>query len=259
MPVDRSLFTREFPVGKPNLGLLCPTCRAGHFRLEDRPIAKQTRQSRDAMEYVFPEEGWEAHFATVLVCDNSDCQDTSIFAGKQSVRIDRTCQCPDCEFREGHYYEVLLPSVFSPAPLLIAIPKGTSDDVAMLVHKACSEAWGDPAAALNSLRMALELLCAEFGVEAKKPGGAFRPLADRLQDLGTLLDQPTKLRAAALRWLGNSGSHVGEVTQEHALDGLDIFELVLDSLQDASRSQTDRKVAAIVAAKAAPTAAELKS
>jgi hypothetical protein len=245
VPVDRSLFTEEIRAWPGKLPFLCPVCRKGHYAFTGLVSHAQTAASREAGEYLSDPQDYDvARFASVAVCNNSSCRESAIVAGLKVVRVERDCGCPDCEERGWHYYEALLPEYISPAPMLIRLPSETPETIVELVHKACSEVWSSAENAMNSMRMALEVLTKDKGVSEFRPDGSFRPLDARLRDLLSKA-APTLDAALAVKWLGNSGSHVGEVTRDDALDCFDILEWLLPEIYDGERQSREKLVSAI--------------
>lgn len=207
-----------------------------------------------------PEDFKEWRFATVLRCNNPSCAESALFSGLKKLRTGGgpdSCECHSCQHERGyHYYEQLYPTLVDPAPRIIEVPESAPEEVAALTARATREVWSDPGAALNTLRMALELVTADYGISSVKAGGGFKSLDARLNELSPVLASDDIKHLMALKWLGNSGSHADEaVSQEDALIGFDLLELVLAQLYDSSTAAARRKANAdadsIIAARGA--------
>lgn len=63
---------------------------------------------------------------------------------------------------------------------------------------------------------------------------------------------PARSVLTAVKWLGNAGSHTGEVERAHVFDALDLMEKALRLLYVADDRRLDRLVTTINARKGVP-------
>lgn len=263
MTAKRHYFNRAYYPHESHFGLVCPTCELGQLVLEQPILAGETAMSLalacDPAMFE-PEAYKEWRFATVLRCNHPGCAETAVFTGLKKLHTGGgpdTCACPSCQHERGyHYYEQLYPKTVDPSPRIIEVPDSVPAEIGVLIARATREVWGDPGASANTLRMALELIAADYGIKNAFPDGRFKPLDARLRELIPLLSSDDTAYLIALKWLGNSGSHADAVvSQEDILVGFDLLELVLAQLYDSSSAAARRKAKAdaeaIIAAKGA--------
>lgn len=263
MTAKRHYFNRAYYPHEQHFGLVCPTCELGQLTLEQPIVSGETAMSvalANDPAMLEPEDYKEWRFAALLRCNNPGCAETSLFTGLKKLHTGGgpdICECPSCPHERGyHYYEQLYPKAVDPSPRIIEVPDSTPEEVVVLIARATREVWGDPGAALNTLRMVLELVTADYGISNVKAGGGFKPLEARLIELRPILSSDDSTHLMALKWLGNSGSHADEVvSQEDALIGFDLLELALAKFYDAGTAAAWRKTKAdaeaIIAARGA--------
>ena len=263
MTAKRHYFSRAYYPHEQHFGLVCPTCELGQLVREQPIVAGETAMSvalASDPAMLEPEDYKEWRFATLLRCNNPVCAETALFTGLKKLHTGGGpdgCECPSCQHERGyHYYEQLYPKAVDPSPRIIEIPDSAPEDAVVLIARATREVWGDPGAALNTLRMVLELITADYGIKSVFPDGRFKPLDARIKELSPIISEDDIAYLIALKWLGNSGSHADAVvSQEDALRGFDMLELVLAQLYDASTAAARRKTKAdaeaIIAAKGA--------
>jgi len=125
---------------------------------------------------------------------------------------------------------------------MFRIPKNCPERISSEVRAAFSLYWHDLSSCLNHLRIAVELLLTDMGINRyakKKDGRRSRLSLHKRIDLARskqpkLIDLCDDL--LAVKWLGNEGSHPGDVTRGAVFDALDILEHVLRERFDKPRS-----------------------
>ena len=229
MPVDRALHLRPL-TEKAAPAWRCPTCQSGHLRLMPKSILSiQTAETKQAAnEQWFDADHVRLRFAAVLVCDNGSCGEPASLSGTGSVSEE-----PDDDIQNSVYVEYFVPDHFRPSPALIDIPAQCPSEVAEELKLAFIASWGDFAASGNHIRTAAEHLLTALRVRktvtAKTGKKSWMTLHARIEKVEA--SHPTVSQSLfAIKWLGNAGSHSGELTRENVYDALDIFETVLHEL-----------------------------
>jgi hypothetical protein len=126
------------------------------------------------------------------------------------------------------------PLFFNPPLEIIPIPAKCPYWIRKEVEAAFTAYWGDLSGCVNHQRAAIELLLDEMKVRrftVNKKGKRCRVmLHHRIGGLPerTEVQKQLKHTLLALKFLGNEGSHAGEVGKQDALDGFDLLEYVLD-------------------------------
>lgn len=116
---------------------------------------------------------------------------------------------------------------------MIDIPAQCPSAVADELKRAFIASWGDFAAAGNHIRTAAEHLLTALRVKktatgrtGKKSWMALHARIEKAEARHPKVSQSL----FAIKWLGNAGSHSGELTREDVYDAPDIFETVLHEL-----------------------------
>jgi integrase len=118
---------------------------------------------------------------------------------------------------------------------VFALPVGTPKAVAEQLEASFRLAWLDPGAAANRMRVALERLLDHFRI--KKTGGRTNKgkvigLTLHARILLYAVKQPVLgAQLLALKWLGNTASHEGQVSMSELLDADEILEHTLAGAQ----------------------------
>ena len=184
-----------------------------------------------------PDEDIHHNAHAVLKCDRSSCSGIVHAVGRGYV--DREIHQDGQDYDWVQFIEV---EYFAPPLRLISFPALCPEDVCAEIQQTFSIFWADPSSAGNKLRVAIEKLLTRQRVAqhtTSKKGKRVR------LNLNARIDawKKEKLRTElhAIRWIGNSGSHDGELTRSDVLDGLEILERVLSELFDGNA----KRIAAI--------------
>lgn len=192
-------------------------------------------------------DAWEPEwieyaFVALLRCDNTDCKESVCASGIGGVE-----QIIDFENREEGYFDHFRPKWMTPSPRMISIPADAVDLLGDSLDRCFSNAWGDYSGAGNHLRKAVEIFV-EYLESQNNMQKASKSLHDRIVALSsTNSDISEKL--LAIKWVGNSGSHASDLTQNDIFDALDILEWVLSEVFENSKKKIDLLTAQINAKK----------
>jgi hypothetical protein len=207
----------------------CPVCLRGHTQLVPKSLRyEETQPSKaehgheawdpDWIEYVFTAWGQ---------CSHQPCKQLFAISGVGGVDQYYTDE------GENETYAHFKPSVCHPMPELIALPQKCPEVVASELRVAFALFWRHPEACAGRIRVALELLLDQLQLprRRKSKAGKFTELTlhSRLEALSER-SLTIGLQLMALKWLGNSGSHDGAVSQDDLLDAFEILEHSLAEL-----------------------------
>jgi hypothetical protein len=118
-------------------------------------------------------------------------------------------------------------------PAIMKVPEKCPDDVKQELQASFELFWGHPGACAGRLRVALECLLNHLGVAKKKKSanGKFTELTLHARiDAFAKREPVLGAHLMALKWLGNSGSHEGDIPRKDVLDAFDILEHSLGEL-----------------------------
>ncbi|MDR6522199.1 hypothetical protein J2789_004889 [Variovorax paradoxus] len=135
------------------------------------------------------------------------------------------------------------PRYFAPPLVLMDIPEDCPEGVASHLQTSFSMYFCNPGASANAARIALEVLMDEWGVP-KDDNGKTLTLHQRLQRLPPAYSGLEEL-LLAVKWLGNDGSHGGNLTKDDVNTLYDILEVALHEAYDKKKDTVLAKARAI--------------
>lgn len=219
----------------------CPACAKGVLALVPKSLVhKETVASKRA----HGDDEWDPELITYaftawLKCNHAPCgQEVAVsgIGGAEAVY--------DPEDGDMSWSSYFIPKFCWPMPDIFELPAKCPDEVKTQLRAGFALFWSDQAAAASRVRVALERLMDHLGVQRRRKdkNGKFveMPLHQRIEvfqkgeaNIGSQL--------MALKWLGNTGSHEGQVSRDDVLDAFEILEHALVELID----QRTAKVAAL--------------
>lgn len=202
---------------------LCPTCGRGNLSMIENGLnaIRPVYAAPESGGYS-PDEDW-GRFTLMLKCGVRTCGEIVLAVG--------TYQAEVVHKQSGTFAERRLrPTYMSPGPSLCEMPDNTPETVREVLEQSFSLFWADLGATANKLRVAAERILNDQGVKQYNRTGKRVPLpfAKRIE-LYSQTNAGQKEVLDALRWVGNHGSHSGEVARD---DVLTAFELIQSALQD---------------------------
>ena len=149
----------------------CSHCgRSSLGILPDSLKVAETRESREAPGHPDWDPSWKTEqFVCLLRCQN--CSEGYSVAGISGYQ---EAGGPSLEF-----LHVLEPRYIEPSPQIFVIPGGYPKEAKKELQAAFSLYWPDPGAALNRLRISIELYLDTEGIQrkARKKDGTYRQLS----------------------------------------------------------------------------------
>lgn len=201
----------------------CPTCKKGTVSLIPKTlVAKETIKSVQAHN----EDGWdpewiETTFIARGICGHPSCKEEFSIAGIGGIEPEYG---PEGDYEWGDYYS---PQYCRPMPDIFEFPPKCPDDVQAELRAAFALFWSHRAACAGRIRVALECLMNHLGVPKKKKdsqGKYYDLTLHKRIDAFAQNEPKIGPQLMALKWLGNSGSHDSEVSQDDLLDAFEIME-----------------------------------
>lgn len=222
--MDLKLWLKESCSKNTTPGWSCPTCEKGFLNIhKDQFHFKETQLSKSWHSH----DDWEPEYTQyrfhgTLVCNN--CDDFVAFLG-----IGRVTQ----DYYDGgmNYKEVFFPKTFYPALKIFKIHETCPEDIRNEIEDSFGLFWNDLKSCANKIRISLELLMNFQKVKKTKTVGGKRKslsLHERIEEFRSsnpiIADY-----LLAIKWIGNVGSHVGELEK---IDILETYELLEHSLNE---------------------------
>lgn len=235
----------------------CPTCRRGALVTVPESLSEtQTPGSKVAWELHGEPEMIVCEFSLVMRCSHRSCAQEVRVLGRTSQKEDENYQ--GGSWADRRWDERLHPVMIYPAPPIIDLPADCPQEVREQIERAFLVVWHDPSAAGNRLRVAVEALMDQLPIKRvpKQPSGPLpkgkrkrkslhaRLLEYRGEDR-TTLSWTIGERLLAVKWLGNAGSHLQELTIDEVLVAFELLEAVLPQLCGARDKRLTRIAAEI--------------
>ena len=209
----------------------CPACRKGALNLVPKSlIQKETVESSRAHGRPAWDPGWITYtFTAWLQCGHASCNQEFAVTGTGGIN-------PEYDADEGMTWEpYFTPKFCWPTLDIFDVPEKCPDELKTQLRAGFALFWSDPAATASRVRVALEHLMDHVGVRKRRRDKTGKFLVLSLHSRIELFQkgEPTiGSQLMALKWLGNTGSHDGNVTPEELLDAFEILEHALAELID---------------------------
>ena len=230
----KGVITKQYAPAWP-----CPACTSHPLKLKRDALhfAETTESRRKQHDEGFEPIDRELTFSAMFECSN--CKQSVSCCGDGGFRFlnnvdEDSLVYPDLE-------EVFTPQYFWPSLVLFSVPRCPK----LVKHQltlSFRTFFCDLNAAANHVRSCIdELLC------DRNISRTTRTLHNRIEEFGKADSANAEFAKAlmALKWIGNVGSHPGDLTKNDLFDAYDIIELLLEDIYTGHRRRTQNKVAEI--------------
>jgi hypothetical protein len=206
----------------------CPHCDKGILLLEKGSL---TFHSTVASLRAQPDEGWDPDvavyaFSCWLKCAAPKC-------GGFVAVVGRGHEDAGWDDELGTVWEKRFRPRFAwPMPPVFPLPQPCPDTVTSALQASFAALWSDQSAAASRLRVAIEYLLDEIGVQCRRrstQGYERLSLHVRIELLAKAEPQ-VAANLMAIKWLGNTGTHEMAVTLQELLSAYEIMEHAMESL-----------------------------
>lgn len=234
--MNRDIWLNDnFSDKNPAKAWTCPHCGTGTLSKKLSEINeipnKETRLARRSQSY--NAKGLATFtFSTELKCSNASCSEKTILSGRGEYRNWGDEFTVLAQFRHDRMRK-FFPEYFQPHLKLIDIPDQTPQNVQAQLQASFPLYWIDKGACSNKLRVSLELLIDHEGIDRIRLGQNGKEHNLRLHDRIELFEEKYEglgKLMEAVKWLGNEGSHQGDLKTNDILNAFEILETVLEDL-----------------------------
>lgn len=217
----------------------CPKCEAHLVAREKEPKLDQSSES----DFHYNNEGdpsmYQGVFTLRLVCSSSDCEESVNCVGSFS-----TSQV-EGKFGEPTHRTYLAVQFFTPTVHLFHLSSAIPEKVKGPLVDSFSTFWANPSAAGNSVRISIEAL-----MDWRRVRKRYRDKKGKLRkyDLHARIEMFRVTtphlgdKLLAVKWLGNSGSHLTGLKREDVIKAYEMYSYVLEELFE-RRTETLTKLA----------------
>ncbi|MDL5511721.1 DUF4145 domain-containing protein [Arenibacter sp. M-2] len=230
--MDIKIWTKRHFSKDSNFEWPCPNCKSQSLELLiDRFFQDQSAESKRMRE---DDEFWQIEwidliFSGALRC--SVCSEYITFTGRGNPEPNGYY---DYELDQHHleYDEVFVPSFFEPALRIFDIPDQCPELVKNEIINSFKLFWSDLPASANRIRTSLEIIMNENKVKRFEIiGNQRKPISLHKRIL--IFNNPglTEL-LLAIKWIGNTGSHLGNLQTIDILEAYRLLEYTLTKLYD---------------------------
>jgi hypothetical protein len=182
------------------------------------------------------DEGWDPSwnsytFAAWLKCNSASCgQDVALIGSSTEERQD---YLDEDEEPTQEWRRILRPVFCWPMSDIFPIPESCPKDIRAELRAAFQLFYSDQAAAAGRVRILLERLMNYYRVPRRKKdtNGKYHNfnLHARIDNF-SIKKSFAGQKLMALKWLGNSASHQGEISRDDLLNGFEVLEYLLAEL-----------------------------
>lgn len=231
---NENFFEDEFPNWQ------CPICRNGVLFANQSNLTITETKEYLALKgmpiYEILEIDPENRFFGHLVCSNPKCDEKVSVVGRSRLGMAPLYVEGKHLIKSGNEIlqgltNIYYPLFFDPALHIIELHDYYPWEVNFNLEQGFSLYWIDKSACANKIRTAVELILDDLRIRkrAKNNRKIKLSLHHRIELYGEKKPDIANL-LMAIKWLGNYGSHTGELDQEDILDGLDMLQLALNKI-----------------------------
>lgn len=213
----------------------CPTCDPGILEYKDENFNYEEdsdyHKYSSEPSYQVPND-INYRYTLLLRCTNPSCKESVVSVGMYlTERIQEYDAYEEIIDVENHWFS---PKYFHPPLHIFQIPESTPTEIKKTIIESFSLYFTNSFAATNQIRLALEILMTELGVERTyqntKGEDKYYSLEKRIKKLDEQYSN-IKDKCLAMKWLGNAGTHGdNNMTLDDVLDGYDLLSFVLNTL-----------------------------
>jgi len=219
----------------------CPNCKStslvlkkGKLFNEETAKSKSVRKESDDWEI----EWIELVFGGQLNCKN--CGEAIFFTGVGNPEHSGYVGETDYGAPIEQYKNSFTPTFFEPHLKIFNIPDKCPKVLTDEIENSFKLFWSDLLSCANKIRIALEILMNEFGVKKfNVSNGKRKPIAlhNRIQSFP---NTTVKHYLLAIKWIGNLGSHLGDLQTIDILDAYRLLEFSLNKHYNDESKELDK-------------------
>jgi len=241
VPINRILWKASFRKNKiPKWN--CSRCETGYLQLKNDTFNVQEIADSIPFDPEDPDPTYLRYaFTAIFECSNESCKERFSSCGRGETT-------EEYEY-EGvsNYIDVFTPEYFFPPLAIFPIPFACPESITTEIELSFRLFFCDSAASANHIRKSVENILTDKGIKRFQGNNGKRTMISVHQRirLYETKDKDIAERLFAIKWLGNAGSHSGELYKDDVLDAYEILETVLDSLYVGHDKSIKKKVSLV--------------
>lgn len=200
---------------------LCPTCSKGFFTLvpETLTYKEMLNSKKEHSDIEWSPEWIRYVFTAWLKCNNVHCGEDAVVSGVGEESSNNSEE-------ETDWVPQFSPKFCLPMPDMFEMPQKCPEAIKNELRKAFAVFWSDHSASASHIRISLERLMDLKITETETKSMKLHKRIDLFQKTDPIVGS----HLMALKWLGNTSSHEGDVSREDVLDAFEILEYALNEL-----------------------------
>ncbi|MBK8444285.1 MAG: DUF4145 domain-containing protein [Sphingobacteriales bacterium] len=229
--METTIWTQRFFDEDSKFEWPCPNCNSNSLFLkkeklfnEETAKSKLMRQQSDDWEI----EWIELVFGGQLNCKN--CGEVVFFTGVGNPEHNGYVDETDFGSPIEQYKNSFTPTFFEPHLKIFVLPDNCPKDLKEEVENSFKLFWSDLLSCANKIRVSLEILMNEFGVKRFVLANGKRKPIFLHKRIEAFPNQVVKDYLLAIKWIGNTGSHIGDLQIIDILDAYRLLEFSLKKL-----------------------------
>ncbi|TGE23570.1 DUF4145 domain-containing protein [Hymenobacter metallicola] len=222
----RFYFSKDHTI---NIG--CRFCNTGRLTADSNKVVDEETSSskrHQVMPYANQDE-YEGKFSILFRCNNAKCREIHLASGDVIFEEMRSYDEYSHEETFDGYDKQYYPRFFHPSIDIFTIDSNLPNNISEEIRKSFSLYFTDTNAAANRIRVAIEHLLSVLKIPTHNKAGNRHTLHNRI----TLLEKKQKNLSAnlfAIKWIGNSGSHMENLSKPDIIDAYEIVEHIINEL-----------------------------
>ena len=240
--MDLTIWTKQYFDINSKLEWSCPSCEKNSLEIKkENFFSGETAESKKMRS---EDQDWEVewitlNFSGVLEC--KDCGEIVTFTGKGNVEHSGYYNYEMDDYVE-EYNNVFSPTFFQPALHIFKIPKKCPTNVREEIIASFKLYWSDLSASANKIRSALEILLTEEKVKRFQNKNGKRIPIFLHHRIESYKNKEVIEFLLAIKWIGNTGSHIGGLEKIDILEAYKMLEFSLNKIYD-NKEKEVKKIA----------------
>jgi Domain of unknown function (DUF4145) len=229
--METNIWTQRFFDEDSKFEWPCPNCNSRTLSLvKDKFLAEETAKSKKMRQ---ESDDWETEWIKLVFCGQLDCKscgENIFFTGIGNPEQNGYDGETDYGAPIEQYKYSFTPTFFEPHLKIFNLPTNCPIDLKDEIENSFKLFWTDLLSCANKIRVSLEILMNEFGVKKFYISGGKRKSIVLHKRIELFPNTIVKDYLIAIKWIGNTGSHIGDLQVIDILDAYRLLEYSLETL-----------------------------
>ncbi|KFC20416.1 DUF4145 domain-containing protein [Chryseobacterium sp. FH1] len=228
--MDLNIWTKRYFDENSKIEWPCPSCNTSSLNLIKEKLHHE--ETASSKKFRSENEDWEIEWIQLvfngqLTCKN--CGEVVFFTGTGNPEHTGYYDQVLDEYND-QYTNFFTPTFFQPLIKLFNIPDKCSEELLMEIENSFKLFWCDLPSCANKIRISLEILMNEQGVKKFEIRGGKRVPISLHKRIENYNHSEIKDLLLAIKWIGNTGSHIGDIETIDILEAYRLLEFSLNKI-----------------------------